>query len=73
MAANYNRPKPIDPLWYRTGFYIYIRCACGRHRTERVGAFASEAGVSFNLCLYELIARLRCSGCGRRPSADVRR
>ena len=73
MAANYNRPKPIDPMWDRTNCYISIHCGCGRHRTDRVGAFAAEADVSFKLRLYELIARLRCSRCGRRPSAEVRR
>ena len=73
MAANYNRPKPIDPIWYRTECYISIRCACGRQRCERVGAFAAEAGVSFNIALYELIRRLRCTKCNGRPFAEVTR
>ena len=61
MAANYNRPKPIDPIWYRQGCYLRIYCACGR----RV--------VSFDPRIYELIARLRCSQCRRKPYADVSR
>lgn len=73
MAANFNRPKPIDPIWYRTECYISIRCGCGRRRSERVGAFAAEAGVSFNVSLYELIKRLRCPSCNRRPYAEVTR
>ena len=71
-AANYNRPKPIDPLWYRQGCYINIQCGCGRRVSELLGPFAQARAVPIQLCIYELIARLRCP-CGRRPTADVTR
>jgi len=73
MAANYNRPKPIDPIWYRHGCYLRIHCACGRQLSEPLGAFARARGVSFNTQAHELIARLRCTNCGRRPWAEVTR
>ncbi|TQT36995.1 hypothetical protein EIJ21_14015 [Xanthomonas perforans] len=72
-AANYNKPKPIDPIWYRQGCFIRIRCACGRDHVQQLGDFAKARGVSPNMQLYELIARLRCSACGSKPSAEVTR
>ena len=71
MAANYNRPKSIDPIWYRQGCYLRIHCACGRQLSEPLGAFAKARGVHFDTLAHELIARLRCSGGGRRPAAEV--
>lgn len=71
-AMNYNRPKPIDLVWYRQGCYINIQCGCGRRVSELLGPFAQARRVPTNLRIYELIARLRCS-CGRRPIADLTR
>ena len=74
MAANYNRPKPIDPISYRQDCYINIRCACGRRVCEPLGQFARARRVPFETRIYELIARLRCRVCRRRaPDADVTR
>ena len=69
MAANYNRPKPIDPIWYRQGCY----CACGRRVVAPLGDFARSRRISFDTRIYELIARLRSSQCRRKPYADVSR
>ena len=63
MAANYNRPKPIDPIWYRQGCYLRIYCACGRRVVAPLGDFARSRRISFDTRIYELIARLRCSQC----------
>ncbi|GBH32980.1 MULTISPECIES: hypothetical protein [Sphingobium] len=73
MAANYNRPKPIDPIWYRQGCYLRIHCACGRRVVAPLGDFARSRRISFDTRIYELIARLRCSQCRRKPYADVSR
>jgi hypothetical protein len=72
-AANYGRPKPADPLWYRLDCDLEIRCSCGRGLTENVSDFGARHGLASTMKLYELIARLRCSGCGARPHAEVKR
>ncbi|WP_274508732.1 hypothetical protein [Xanthomonas campestris] len=72
-AANYNRPKPIDPIWYRKDCFIRIHCACGRHHLEQVGQFARVRGISPDTLLHQLIERLRCTGCGSKPNAIVTR
>jgi hypothetical protein len=71
MAANYHRPKPIDPIWYRQSCYISIRCACGRSLVEPLGDFARSRGIHFDTHIYKLIDRLRCSRCGGEPFAEV--
>ncbi len=73
MGANYNKPKPVDPIWYRKGCYIRIHCGCGRQLVEPLERFAAERGVSVNTLLYELIGRLQCQVCGCRPHATVSR
>lgn len=71
MAANYNRPKPIDPIWYRRNCSLRIWCGCGRRIVTPLGRFAAERSIAADTQIYKLILRLRCSACGRRPSADV--
>ena len=71
MAANYNRPKPIDPIWYRRSCTLRITCGCGRHVSVQLGEFARANAVPASTQVYKLIARLRCQKCGRRPYADV--
>lgn len=71
MAANYGRPKPIDPIWYRHGAMLRIRCACGRYEEHRVGACAERHRLSRDIRLDDLIRRLRCAQCDARPSAEV--
>src|SRR3546814_5078243 len=53
MAANYNRPKPIDPIWYRQGCYLRIYCACGRRVVAPLGDFARSRRISFDTRIYE--------------------
>lgn len=71
MAANYNRPKPIDPIWHREAYYLRIRCTCGRRMSERLGVFALRHKIPQGTQLYQLIDRLRCRMCDARPLADV--
>jgi hypothetical protein len=72
MAANYHRPKPIDPVSYRSHAYLQARCRCGHAITEQLGRFAARHRVPGNTAIYELIARLRCSACGAKTiSAEV--
>ncbi|KHL58042.1 hypothetical protein XEUV354_21725 [Xanthomonas euvesicatoria] len=73
MAANYNRPKPVDPIWYRRNCYLRMACNCGRRVVVQVGEFADTHQVPANLLLHDLVQRLRCSSCGDRPAADVTR
>src|SRR3546814_14715995 len=74
MAANYNRPKPIDPIAYRRGCYLNIRCKCGHAVSVQLGKFAQDNGIPERTQAYQLIKRLRCSRCSCRPSsADVTR
>lgn len=71
MAANYHRPKPIDPIWYRRNYLLRISCVCGRRLETPLGAFAAERSISADTQIYRLIERLRCRECQRRPFADV--
>lgn len=73
MAANYNRPKPIDPIWYRRNCFLRISCGCGRRVSVELGAFADANGIPHKLLVHRLIARLRCKSCGARPYAEVTR
>lgn len=73
MSADYGKPKPADPLWYRLDCEIHIRCPCGHAVTETLAEFGAVRGLDSRMKLHELIARLRCSKCRRRsPSAEVK-
>jgi hypothetical protein len=52
MAANYNRPKPIDPIWYRQGCYLRIQCACGRRVVAPLGDFARSRAAFLSIPAY---------------------
>ncbi len=67
MAANYGRPKPVDPLWYRFGWRLQARCLCGHAASEELQAFAPKRGLPVSTRLYQVMDRLRCSACGQRP------
>src|SRR3546814_18356263 len=69
MAANYNRPKPIDHIAYRRGCYLNIRCKCGHAVSVQLGKFAQDNGIPERTQAYQLIKRLRCSRCSCRPSS----
>ncbi|RBD68940.1 hypothetical protein BRM19_22145 [Xanthomonas oryzae pv. oryzae] len=43
MATNYNRPKPVDPIWYRRNCYLRMACNCGRRVVVRLRAGRSWA------------------------------
>ena len=74
MAANYNRPKPIDPIAYRRGCYLNIKCKCGHAVSVQLGKFARDNRISDKTQIYQLIKRLKCKRCGARPSyADATR
>jgi hypothetical protein len=71
---DYSRPQPVDPLWYRMDAFLRIRCACNRSLILPLGDLARLYRLPRNLCMYEIIGRLRCSECGARPTfADVSR
>lgn len=71
MAANYGRPKPIDPLWYRRGYSIRASCECGRIGLLPIAGLL-ETGYPPTTYLYEIVGRLRCQECGGEPrSVDV--
>lgn len=55
MAANYGRPKPVDPFWYRFGFW------------QELQDFAAQRQLPATIELYQVMKRLHCSGCGERP------
>jgi hypothetical protein len=69
MAANYGRPKPGDPLWYREGVQLELICAnpeCGRWVKRTVGEIAAKSRLPRDMRLEDLLRRLRCD-CGRKP------
>ena len=70
-AANYNRPKPIDPIWYRLECDLSVQCACGHGFRETVGAFVRRHRLNQAMKLHQLIDRLRCTRCGGRPYGEV--
>jgi hypothetical protein len=67
MAANYGRPKPVDPLWYRFGWHLHVCCLCGHAARVELQDFAAWHALPASLRLYQLMERLRCSACGQRP------
>lgn len=67
MAANYGRPKPVDPLSWLRGCYLRVSCGCGHSVVREVSGFAGALGLPGDMMAYQLIDRLRCSQCGARP------
>ncbi len=49
MAVNYGRPKPVDPLWYRFGWHLHVRCLCGHAATVELQDFAVRRGLPASL------------------------
>ena len=72
MAANYGKPKPVDPLWYRADRILEIHCGCGHMVDMRLADLLEERPWLRDAKLYEVIGRLKCRNCGGRPSAEVR-
>lgn len=72
MAANYGRPKPVDPVWYRMTRILSVRCGCGHGREVLIGDLVQRHRLPRDMRLYEVIGRMRCEKCGARgPSAEV--
>jgi hypothetical protein len=66
------KPKPADPVWYRLDCDIVLQCRCGHNVRERIDAFAAKRNISHRLDLWQVVARLKCTACGRNdPSVDV--
>jgi hypothetical protein len=72
-AANYNRPKPADPLWYRPDCWLVLHCRhCGHALRERVRDFQTRHLLPGDMRFHELRHRLKCSRCDRKElSMDV--
>ena len=72
--ADYTSPKPVDPIWYQPDGLLIIHCGCGRIVKGRLEDFAIERQVDQRIKIYRMIARLRCTNCGKRPQfAEVRK
>lgn len=64
------RVVPVSPLWYAAGRALLIECKCGRRGRLKVNDLLHRPGVSRDLRIWEVEARLRCAppeGCGGRP------
>jgi DNA-directed RNA polymerase subunit RPC12/RpoP len=74
-AANYNRPKPVDPLWYRADCWLVIRCEnCNHAIKERVRDFQTRHLLPGDMRFFRLADLLKCARCGRkRPKIEVTR
>ena len=58
----------VDPLWYRRGCYINAACiGCARRVSLPIDEVAARYRIGANVPLYEILGRLRCSGCGKPP------
>lgn len=68
MAANYGRPKPVDPLYWLHGRYLRVACACGHRFSQEVSDFAKAHTLPGAMLAHEMIAKLRCSRCGEKPA-----
>lgn len=72
MSANYNRPKPVDKIGWRLRCTLRVWCTpCNRRMETTLKIFADCLGISYEVRIYTVLARLRCSVCGERPEADV--
>lgn len=67
MAANYNRTKPVDPLWYRRDRSIRVYCTCGHFVRINIADLIAR-GIDENTHLYQVHRRLTCSKCGKREA-----
>ena len=70
--ADYISPRPSDPLSYREDCTLRVKCVCGRSVRVPLRSLKQEFRLLGNMALFDLIAKLRCKACGKRPEfADV--
>ena len=74
-AANYNRPKPVDPLWYRLECWLHVRCpGCHHAIKERVRDFQARHLLPGDMRFHALPGLLVCGRCGcKQPEIEVTR
>jgi hypothetical protein len=74
-AANYNRPKPVDPLWYRADCWLIVWCPkCLHQIKERVRDFQTRHLLPGDMRFSHLAQLLKCESCGHKPPVmDVAR
>lgn len=65
--ADYTRPQPVDPLWYRKHHFLRITCKCARKVILPLDDVVRLYRVPQDHRVYQVIDRLRCSSCGERP------
>lgn len=46
---------------------------CGRTLVEQLGDFARTRRISDHVRIYQILDRMKCSACGRRPTGLVSR
>lgn len=72
MAADMNKPKPADPVFYRPHTRLAITCECGHRAVIEVGFVARLHRLPPKTRVRELLDRLRCSECRKRGAHHVR-
>ncbi|MBF5091262.1 hypothetical protein F1640_14835 [Novosphingobium sp. NBM11] len=65
--ADYGRPQPADPLWYRRGWFYRIQCDCGRKVILSMDDLSRFHRLPGKTLVYDVIRRMRCRECGQRP------
>lgn len=59
-------PPDIDTLAAMTGWWIEVRCSCGRATMFPVKLLARKHGETARAA--DLVARMRCGQCGTPPA-----
>jgi ribosomal protein S27E len=74
MAANMGSTCPADPIWYRRARTMTVTCTgCGRSASKSVEAWAQAGGFGQDARIWQVLEKVKCSGCGaRNPKADVK-
>ena len=57
----------LDSLRANWAWWLKLRCGCGRVTLLPVAVLAERHGL--NAKLPELVAQMRCLGCGAKPNA----
>ena len=61
------RPKLVNPVWYRKQEWLHLACRC-RHRAPlHIGALALQHELASTVRLYQVVERMGCHRCGRKP------
>jgi hypothetical protein len=70
QQRNIDGPSPRTRCGIAEGVPLRVWCECGRSAVIPI-ADLLRRGVPPDTRLYEVIDRLRCLGCGGRPSTEV--